>query len=114
MAKKSPKVQPATSPAFPVPRLSEAQIADALTSRPEWSLTGSGDAIQRTFVFTDFVQSMAFLNKVAAAAEAAQHHPDVLLRYNKVTLTLNTHDAGGAISHKDFTLAATIDGLLSG
>lgn len=67
-----------------------------------------GDEIQRTFSFKDFVESMAFVQKVATEAEADQHHPDILIRYNKVTLTLSTHDAGG-ITQKDFDLARKID-----
>jgi 4a-hydroxytetrahydrobiopterin dehydratase len=54
---------------------------------------------------------MKFVTGIAAAAEAQQHHPDILIRYNKVTLTLATHDAGG-ITEKDFTLARSADGLV--
>jgi 4a-hydroxytetrahydrobiopterin dehydratase len=89
-------------------KLTDAQIAGMLTSRPDWSETGG--AIQRTFHFKDFVQAMKFVDAVAIAAEAAQHHPDILIRYNKVTLTLNTHDAGG-ITEKDFSLATKIDAM---
>lgn len=87
-------------------KLNDAQIQAQLQSLPEWSATG--DAIQRTYGCKSFAESMAFVNKVAAAAEAANHHPDILVRYNKVTLTLSTHDAGGLTS-KDFDLAAKID-----
>lgn len=89
-------------------KLTDAQIAGMLTSRPDWSETGG--AIQRTFHFKDFAEAMKFVDSVAAQAEADQHHPDILIRYNKVTLTLNTHDAGG-ITEKDFALAAKIDQL---
>jgi 4a-hydroxytetrahydrobiopterin dehydratase len=92
-----------------VARLSDEQVAAELAKFPEWSLVG--DAIQRTFGFANFVEAMAFVNKVAAAAEAAQHHPDVLIRYNKVTMTLSTHDAHG-ISAKDFALASTMDAMV--
>jgi len=54
---------------------------------------------------------MAFVNRVAERAEAVQHHPDILVRYGKVTLTLSTHDAGG-LTAKDFDLAAECDGFL--
>lgn len=84
-------------------KLSAAQIDEKLKALPEWSLVGEN--IQRTFVFKDFLKSMTFVNKVADRAEAVQHHPDILVRWNKVTLTLSTHDAGG-ISQKDFDLAA--------
>lgn len=84
------------------------QIAKRLTSRSEWSQTG--DAIQRTFAFTNFIQSMAFVEAMAAEAERVQHHPDILIRYNKVTLTLSTHDAKG-ITAKDFDAAEFADNL---
>ena len=86
--------------------LSENEIQSRLESLPEW--TESSGAIQRTYVFDDFVQSIAFVNKVADLAEAADHHPDILIRYSKVTLTLSTHDAGG-ITEKDFDLAQKAD-----
>lgn len=57
-------------------------------------MVGGGRGIQRTYAFKDFVASIKFVNSVAEAAEAAQHHPDILIRWNKVTLTLTTHDAG--------------------
>jgi len=88
--------------------LTEEQIHEKLDGIPEWS-AGSG-SIQRTYQFKDFVASMAFVNKVADAAEASQHHPDILIRYNKVTLTLSTHDAGG-VTDKDFDLATKADAL---
>ena len=72
----------------------------------EWGEVGG--TLQRTFDFSDFIESMAFVNKVAERAEADQHHPDILIRYNRVTLTLSTHDAGG-ITEKDFALASTAD-----
>jgi 4a-hydroxytetrahydrobiopterin dehydratase len=87
-------------------KLTEPQVAEALKSAPEWSQVG--ETIQRTFHFKDFLASMRFVNAVAQAAEEAQHHPDILIRYNRVTLTLETHDAGG-ITDKDFTLAKKAD-----
>jgi 4a-hydroxytetrahydrobiopterin dehydratase len=89
-------------------KLSEQQIQSELTKHPEWS--ESGGSIMRTYQFKDFVESMVFVNKVAQAAEESQHHPDILVRWNKVTLTLSTHDAGG-ITGKDFALAGTCDGF---
>lgn len=89
-------------------KLTEDQIADELTTHSEWvELNGQ---IQRTFQFEEFVQAMAFVNKVAQYAEQVQHHPDILIRYNKVTLSVSTHDAGG-ITHKDFDLATIADEL---
>lgn len=92
-------------------RLSEEQVGQALEQRPDWS--ESGGAIQRTFAFKNFVEAMKFVDAVADAAEAAQHHPDILIRYNKVTMTLSTHDAGG-ITQKDFDLAAKMDAMAPG
>lgn len=89
-------------------KLTEVEIAAALKKVPEWSeLNG---AIQRTFHFKDFVEAMKFVNHVAEAAERAQHHPDILIRWNVVTLTLSTHDSGG-ITQKDFDLAKKLDGM---
>ncbi len=89
-------------------RLDPSEIDTALAGVPEWAEVGG--SIQRTFAFTSFVQSMEFVAKVAAVAEADAHHPDILIRYNKVTLSVNTHDAGG-ITSKDFALATKADGL---
>jgi 4a-hydroxytetrahydrobiopterin dehydratase len=86
--------------------LSESEIQTRLEDLPEW--TESSGSIQRTYLFNDFEDSMAFVNRVAELAEAAQHHPDILIRYSKVTLTLSTHDAGG-ITEKDFDLAKKAD-----
>jgi 4a-hydroxytetrahydrobiopterin dehydratase len=106
MAKKSGTTQMA-APANG--KLSDAQIKDAMVSRPEWAETGG--AIQRTFQFKNFVEAMRFVNRAAEAAEAMNHHPDILVRYNKVTMTLSTHDAGG-ITSKDFELAGRMDAMV--
>lgn len=89
-------------------KLSQEAIEERLTSLPDWSQTG--DSLQRTFGFENFVQSMEFVAKVAEFAESKQHHPDILIRYNKVTLTISTHDVGG-ITAKDFDLAHMTDGI---
>lgn len=88
-------------------KLTEAQIHESLSRMPQWAL--SGGQIERTFVFKDFVAAMAFVNRMAAYAERVQHHPDILIRWNKVTLSVSTHDCGG-VSAKDFELAAEADG----
>lgn len=90
------------------PRLTEPQIKERLRTLPEWS--ESGGVIQRTYQFTDFLQSMKFVNSVASLSEKRQHHPDILVRWNKVTLSLSTHDSGG-ITGKDFDLAAECDAV---
>lgn len=89
-------------------KLSEEEITDALAHRSEWSQ--AGDVIQRTFQFKNFVDAMKFVNQVADLAEEREHHPDILVRYNKVTLSLSTHDAGG-ITMKDFGFAEAADEL---
>lgn len=89
-------------------KLSSAQIKAALPSVPKWRRKAS--VISRTFQFADFVVAMKFVNAVARSAEKACHHPDIDVRWNKVTLALTTHDAGG-LSEKDFVLAAKCDKL---
>lgn len=91
-----------------MPPLSAAEIATRLKSLPDWK-SESGE-LTRTFAFKDFVASLAFVNKIGAAAEKAGHHPDIDIRYNCVRLALVTHDAGG-ITAKDFDLAAAASKL---
>jgi len=92
-------------------KLTAAQVETALKDLPEWSEVSG--AIQRTYQFPSFMAAMEFVHKVAAQAEADQHHPDILVRYTKVTLSLSTHDAGG-ITKKDFALAKKCDVILAG
>lgn len=89
-------------------KLTDAQVQASLKGVPDWSL--SGTQIERTYVFKDFVGAMAFVTKVAEYAETAQHHPNILIRWNKVTLSVSTHDCSG-ISVKDFELAGAADAL---
>lgn len=89
-------------------RLSPAEIEGLLRAAPEWTVVG--DAISRTFQFRDFAEAMRFVNQAAAHAEQVQHHPDILIRWNRVTLTLSTHDAGG-VTHKDVDFAHFAEGL---
>jgi len=89
-------------------RLTQAQVDDRLEKLEKW--TQSGDSIQRTFLFKDFVEAMKFVNAIALEAERAQHHPDILVRWNKVSLTLSTHDANG-ITEKDMECASAADKL---
>lgn len=88
--------------------LTGPEIKTALTTVPAWNKKGSG--IRRTYEFADFVAAMKFANAVARAAEKANHHPDMDIRWNKVTLALTTHDAGG-LTAKDFGLATKLDRL---
>lgn len=75
---------------------------------PLWSLMES--SIEREFRFRDFKEAMAFANAVAKVAEGQDHHPDILISYNKVRLTLTTHRTGG-LTRNDFILASRIDRL---
>ena len=90
------------------PKLTDAAVQAALLTVPAWQLQNG--MISRKFVFADFVAAMRFVNAIADAAEAADHHPDIDIRYNKVTLALTTHDSGG-LTERDFALAAQADTL---
>jgi len=87
-------------------KLSDADLQAALHNLTGWQ-TG-GDAIRRTFQFGGFPAAIAFVNRVAELAEAANHHPDIDIRYNKVSIGLSTHDEGG-VTEKDVDLAAKLD-----
>ena len=87
-------------------RLSRNKARDEVSKLGNWKLSRS--VISRTFVFADFVQAMRFVNRVARLAEAANHHPDVTINYNRVKLALTTHDEGG-LTMKDFRLAGRIN-----
>jgi 4a-hydroxytetrahydrobiopterin dehydratase len=89
-------------------KLTAVEIKTALATVPEWK--PQGDMISRTYSFKDFPAAIKFVNAVAGLAERAWHHPDIDIRWNKVTLTLTTHDAGG-LTEKDFDLARKFDAL---
>ncbi|MBL1231500.1 MAG: 4a-hydroxytetrahydrobiopterin dehydratase [Vicingaceae bacterium] len=86
--------------------LTEDKIKSALLQLNNWKLLDN--RIEKKFVFTDFLESIQFINAVATIAETMQHHPEWSNVYNKVTVTLTTHDAGG-ITQKDITLAEKMD-----
>jgi 4a-hydroxytetrahydrobiopterin dehydratase len=86
--------------------LSAQQVSSLLSSLPDWQIEG-GELV-RTFKFADFVTALGFVDRVGELAEAAGHHPDIDIRYNKVRLALVTHDAGG-LTNKDFELAGQAD-----
>jgi 4a-hydroxytetrahydrobiopterin dehydratase len=90
--------------------LTEAQIAEALGSLPLWSR--SGDTIERTAELASFPQAISVVGEVAELAEAADHHPDLDIRWRTVTFRLSTHSAGG-LTGKDFALAAEIDRVIA-
>ncbi|RAY14871.1 4a-hydroxytetrahydrobiopterin dehydratase [Actinomadura craniellae] len=86
-------------------RLDEATIAARLAELPGW--TRAGDEIRRTFQAPDFLTGVRIVNEVAVAAEAANHHPDIDIRWRRVSFALTTHDAGG-LTDLDFDLARRI------
>jgi 4a-hydroxytetrahydrobiopterin dehydratase len=91
-------------------RLSDSEVEQRLRGIPLWQV-GEERAIVRELQFANFADAIAFVNRVAEAAEGANHHPDILLHgWNKVRLTLSTHSAGG-LTDADFQLAAQIDHL---
>jgi 4a-hydroxytetrahydrobiopterin dehydratase len=90
-------------------RLPDDVVTRELAATPQW--TRDGDAIQRTWRLADFKTAMIFVNGVAALAEKANHHPDISIHYNEVTLRLWSHDAGG-LTARDLKLARAIDSTL--
>ena len=88
--------------------LDDTARAAFLEDHGEWEL--HGESISRTFVHRDFNEAMGFVNRVALAAEVANHHPDIDIRWNKVKLVLSTHEQG-ALTEQDTSLAAQIDGF---
>ncbi len=86
-------------------RASEQERAEFMASYPDWDL--HGETLSRTFTLADFGEAMGFVTRVALAAEQADHHPDIDIRWNRVTLALTTHSAG-ALTSKDTDLAARI------
>ena len=86
--------------------MDDTAVAVELARLPGWARAGR--AITRTYHFDDFRAALAFVNRVGELAERQRHHPDIDIRYNEVTLSVWTHDAGG-LSARDFRLAAAID-----
>lgn len=94
-----------------VPQLTEAERDAALAELDGWTLRGDAKAIERTFEFDDFVAAFGFMTKVAIHAQAQDHHPEWFNVYNRVEITLTTHDADG-LSQRDVKLAKAIDALV--
>lgn len=90
-------------------QIGEDEIAKRLAELDGWAR--SGNALRKTFVLATFPAAIAFVTQVGFLAEAAGHHPDIDIRYQRVTLTLTTHDAGG-LTANDFAVAAQVDGLV--
>ena len=87
-------------------KLSDLEIQRALGGLPGWSR--KGEVLTKTFTFDRFADGIAFVDRVARAADEMDHHPDIDIRYTKVTATLSTHDAGG-ITQADLKLAQAIE-----
>lgn len=93
------------------PRLSDLEIQRALGTLPGWARRG--DVLTKTYAFKSFGDGIDFVQRVARAADAVDHHPDIDIRYTKITCTLSTHSAGG-ITQNDLSFAGTIESLAEG
>jgi 4a-hydroxytetrahydrobiopterin dehydratase len=89
-----------------MPRLSPQEIGRRLQDLKGWTL--EGDAIKKQFTFGGFPEAVAFVDRLVPEAEAADHHPDILINYKRVTLTYSTHSEGG-LTEKDFAGARMAD-----
>ena len=87
-------------------KASEAEVVEKLKSLEGWKLEGK--SISKKYELPSFLDAIRFVNKVAGLAEEADHHPDIVINYRRVTLTLSTHSEDG-ITQKDFDLAKKID-----
>ena len=94
-----------------VPRLSQADLDALLAELPGWALRADGKAITRTFKFDDFNAAFGFMARVALYADKADHHPEWFNVYNRVEMTLTTHDADG-LSARDAGMARAIESYL--
>lgn len=88
--------------------LNKNEISKNLKKHPGWS--HSRKAIHKKFTFKSFMPGIGFVNKIAKAAEKAQHHPDITINYNVISISLSTHSEGG-VTAKDFVLAGQIEAL---
>ena len=94
-----------------IQRLTETELAELLSELPGWTLREDGKAIVRNFRFADFNEAWGFMNRVALYADKADHHPEWFNVYNRVEMTLTTHDADG-LSARDAAMARVIEGYL--
>ncbi|MXO62392.1 4a-hydroxytetrahydrobiopterin dehydratase [Qipengyuania oceanensis] len=94
-----------------IAELTQAQRDQLLADHPGWGLARDGKAIERKLEFADFNEAFGFMTRVALLADKADHHPEWFNVYNRVELTLTTHDAGG-LSQRDADMASAIDALL--
>lgn len=86
--------------------LTAGEVQAALTELPGWG--GDAMTIRKTYSFADFVTAISFVDRAAVLAEQVQHHPDIDIRYSRVTMALSTHDEGG-VTRKDIDLARQLD-----
>jgi 4a-hydroxytetrahydrobiopterin dehydratase len=89
-------------------KMTSDQLQNALRNLPDWD--GDVSSISKTWEFEDFVEAMGFVIELAQLAEDVGHHPDIDIRYNKVTLTLSTHEEDG-VTERDVRLARELDEL---
>jgi 4a-hydroxytetrahydrobiopterin dehydratase len=94
-----------------IARLSDAELAALRSAHPDWALRADGKALTRTFKFSDFNAAFGFMTRVALYADKADHHPEWCNVYNRVEITLTTHDADG-LSARDAAMVAAIAGIL--
>jgi 4a-hydroxytetrahydrobiopterin dehydratase len=93
-------------------KLEPAEVREGLTALPQWNFDEARGAIRREFVFADFAQAFAFMTRIAMAAEKVDHHPEWFNVYNRVDMTLSTHDCHG-LSQRDIDLARIADAAFS-
>ncbi|MEQ1497812.1 MAG: 4a-hydroxytetrahydrobiopterin dehydratase [Novosphingobium sp.] len=94
-----------------IPRLTETEVAALIAEAPQWTLREDGKALVRSFKFKDFNAAFGFMTRVALYADKADHHPEWFNVYNRVDMTLTTHDADG-LSQRDTTMVRAIEGYL--
>lgn len=96
---------------MPIASLSQTEVQALLKAHPDWTLRDDGKALLRTFRFKDFNQAFGFMTRVALYADKHDHHPEWFNVYNRVEVTLTTHDADG-LSVRDAAMVAAIEGML--
>ena len=96
-----------------MPRLSDSERQELLPALDGWAMVECRDAITKRFVFDDFSQAFGWMTRVALAAEAMNHHPEWSNTYNRVEVTLATHDAKG-LTRRDIELAQRMDQMAAG
>ena len=90
--------------------VSNDEIIKKLSELSDWEFTN--DQLKKAYLFTNFREAMGFIIRISYEAEQQNHHPEIYNCYNRVELSLNTHDAGNIVTQKDFNLAHAIDSVL--